>query len=340
MAIAFWTDTTDREWEVVASGINKDINIQTIATPTILGTVHNINLLSVSEVVHQINALNLDVKATPLIECATCDLEITTGTIDQFGGSPALMEDYLFAYYENDTKVFLERPDDVSRSEDWFSVINASPVRYTVTDVTDPMYGYELTYNIGERSWQPFASLVTSDLEELGEPVAQLSSRFVSVRHGNVTMSNLRLKVDNTLANAMIADYDSISGILRFNRDVVSAENITVDYTYDPEYRVTIDAINMNPGQLHLPDAYRLFVGVYIIPRTIRAPGASAVSYVPNIGYVIANTVAEVVAAVDNMIDGSSGNSLKAKLLGVYQSNSRETLPMLVYWTLGLMAVA
>lgn len=323
MAVAFWTDTTDRDWQVVASGFNKDLHIRVDSTTTILGTVHNINLLSVREVVQEINALNLDVKATALLDAPSCDLAVTTGTIDQFGANPALMENHVFAYYENDTRMFIDLPADQSRSEDWHAVIDGSPIRYTITDTADPQYGYELTYNLSESAWMPFSGLNSTHLEEIDEPIALLSERFGSVRHEDIDLTTLRLKMDGVLSNALIEDYDASSGILRFSRDIISGEDITVDYCYNPGYKVVFDAIDLNPGQLHLPDSYRLYIGLYVIPNTVVPPGGSPVSHAPTIGYVVANTISEIAAAISNLTDAVSGLSLNAKLLGIFQSNSQ-----------------
>lgn len=326
MAIAFWSDRTDRQWRVVNSGVNRDLEILDSSSSTVLGRVSNIEAYSVQEVVQEINSLNLEVKATPLVEYPVCELATASATdITSYGSDPALMENHMFVYYEDDTRIFLDKPNDLSRSEDWFGTVKGTPVRYYIDDPTHPMYLYELTYTIGERAWLPYSEAFGTDeyLESIDEPAALLDTRHISLRHGNVIMNSLRLKINDKLANAVIDDYDKEAGVLRLNRSVVSAERVDISYAYNPDNEVPYDAINLNPGQLHLPDGYRLFFGVYIIPSKIVAPGGGTTTFSPNLGYAVANSASEVISAVDNLTNSSTGLPMNAKLLGLYQTNSQ-----------------
>jgi hypothetical protein len=332
MGLAFWTDDINRGWRVLTAGLNRELRIYNTLSSTVIGVVTNITAMSVRELAQAVNRLNIGVQATALVDYPTAELALTgsVAAISSIGKNPALMASHLFAYYFNESKMYLAPPKDLERFEDWFARISGSPVRQLIADPTSLLDGYEVTYNIGEHAWQPISdvynlanSFAKDYLESVDEPVAVLTGNCVTVRHRDVLPESLRLMSNGKDITTLIVDFDHSSGAMKLSRDVLEAERITAHYAYDPGFWTELDFINLNPGQLHLPDGYRLFFGVYVIPQKLVSPTGTVSTFSPNVGYIVANSVAEIEAAVENLIDVASGLPLAAQLLGIFQSNSQ-----------------
>ena len=335
MAIALWTDLPDRGWEVEVVGLDRDLVLyDTSPGPGLeveIGRVATITQRSVKEVVQEVNKLNLQIKATALIDYPSAELQVAgINPITAIGSDALLMESHFFVYYFNESKMYMEPPQDLERSEDWFPVVVGSPVRHLINDPGNPLHLYEATYNLGEQAWAPKSQLFNiangydkDYLESINEPAEFVSGEFIALRHRDFLPESLRLMVAGKDMTDAIIDYDETAGVLWLRRNIIDGDIYTTHYAYDPKWRVVVDFLNLNTTQLHLPDGYRLYFGVYVMPSRLAAPGGAISTFAPNIGYVVANTVAEIEAAIQNLVDSSTGLPTAARLLGVFQVSSQ-----------------
>jgi len=334
MAIALWTEVPNRAWTVEPNGTDRDVIIWDVSDPNPanhieLGRVQNVMQRSVRETVHEINKLNLNIQATTLVDYASAELMLdsTKKVITNVGSEPLLMESHVFVYYPRDTKISTEKPVDLENEEDWFVNIYATPFRVTLT--SGPQVNYILTYNVGEYAWQPYSSHFDSTLydddylESIDEPAEFVAEDFIATRHRNFLPESLRVMNHGHDITSSVLDYDETSGAIRLERNILDADNITLRYAYKPDNKTVLQSLNFNPRQLHLPEGYRLYFGIYVIPSRVVNTAGVVTNFSPNLGYVIANTQEEIRTTVDNLTHVSSGLPVNAILLGIYQTNSQ-----------------
>lgn len=331
MGLALWTDLADRGFSVESAGTDIDLVLWNTApaTDVEIGRIQDIKQRSIRETVQEVNKLNLSIKATALIEYPSAELDLvgTVTPITSIGSDALLMESHLFAFYFNESKIYMEKPTDIHGYEDWFAKIVASPLRTIIS--TGALAGYTLTYLAGEHTWQPFSehyetALYGEDyLESIDEPAGFLTGKYITVRNRDFLPESLRVLSGGHDITSAIEDYDEEAGVIKMNKNILDGDRITVRYAYRTDWDTTIDSINLNPRQLHLPDGYRLYLGFYILPSIRVAPGGAVSTFAPNIGYVIANSVEEIVIAISGLIDIASGLPAAAQLIGVFQTNSQ-----------------
>jgi hypothetical protein len=330
MAIAMWSDEEDLSWTVEVSGGDRDFIIwdTSDANPANhieLGRVTNIMQRSIRELVHEINKLNLKVRATSLVSYPSAELEVTADKkpITPIGAEPAVLESHLFAYYDSDVKIRLEPPLDLNDDEDWFASIITTPLRKIVD--SGPLQDYILTYNVGEHTWQPFSQHFQG-IDVLDEPAEYIEDNYIAARHGNILPESLRVLSLGQDITHTVLDMDPVSGTIRLSKSILDSDLIELRYAYREPNRTIIDYVNLNPRQMHLPDGYRLYFGFYILPSELRAPGGTVETFTPNIGYVVSTSIQELRQAVANLTDAVSSDPVHAILLGILQSNSQGEL--------------
>lgn len=321
--IAFWTDETGWTWERSGNTL--------IITNGSASNITNIHTKSVRQVVREINALNIAVKATLLLDYPVCDLSTTSPTqpasIANDGRNPGILADRFFAYHYSDTKAFVKPPDNVTRSDDWNPVVTLAPFSY---DGTGSLTGYTFTYFIPEKTWMPFSEIYNTAnsydfdyLEEIDFEPVLITPSVIGLKHRHVLIDSVKLTINGVIANDLLSDYDAEAGVLRLSRDILDAEDIKVSYAYYPKYDYIVDFLDLNPNQLHVPDGYRLFFGVFVFPyKTVSSVPATTIT-APVVMYCVADSAQEVISAVEAYPDPSTGLTGVAKLLGIFQTNSQ-----------------
>lgn len=300
MAIAFWgPDDSTWTWEISGTDLILDDGAPQ-ATISITGK-------TVKELVQAVNAQNLLVKATLLLDYPVCDFPATgQHQITGYGSNPLFFDDQVFVYYPNETKFYVEKPTNVTNSEEWYCEVTGTPIIYTDT-VTSDVVRYEIT----EKVWMPFSPVYTDKLEVIDEPAHLIDGKYVSVRRNHLEPSSIVLKINGTYANSIVEDYDAVTGVLKLSKDVLAADNVSVSYAWDPKNTYIFEGLNLNVGQLHVPDGYRLYFGIYIVPASVNG----SVKTKPTIGWAVSNRFDEMVTALASVSH--------AQLLGVFQVSAQ-----------------
>lgn len=316
-AIAFWTDEAGWTWESTATTLTIDgpsTNAITLTGKT------------VREVVQEINALNIAVKATLLADYYNAaDLENTssaTRDIGPYGENPMALPEHVGVYIEHDTIIHLRKPAANTRGEDWFPVLHCPPVRNVGTG---SMGLYTLTWDGPESDWLDASGLtgLSDHLDAIREIPRLITGRLLGLDHGKIDPQSVRLYVNDSEASHLIEDYDAYGGVLRLSRDVLSADSIEVSYAYERGYDIPLRFLNINTHELHNEDGYRLYFGVYIMPSFFDHKSSTDYNVKPTIGYVIGNTISEIQTAVATLPGPAAGVSAEAKLIGVFQVSSQ-----------------
>lgn len=316
-AIALWVDEAGWTWATNAGTL-------TITD----GTPSNITLANktVREVVQEINALNRPVRATLLADYHNAadliDTSAATRTITAFGDRPITLPNHVHIHIPSDTVIYLKKPKQLSRSEEWHPILHIPPVRHQ--NVPPNWSGYTVSYSGTESNWLPFSGVITGEyLESYKEVPNLLRGDLLSLQNGHIEPRSVRLLVNDHDATHLIRGYDEWAGLLWLSIDVLSADSVEVTYSYRRGYDIPLNFLNLNPGQYHRTEFYRLYVGVYITPNRFEHASSTDYDLKPTIGYVVGNTISEVTAAIDALTHAPTGYELMAECIGIFQISSQ-----------------
>lgn len=326
MGIALWSDEDTWTWSTIGGP-----PLTTFRLTTTGPTNHDVTVtgLTTRELVQAINALNIPVKATLLLDYHdSAELQGPAGPFDiRFDGrNPVLYREHYFAYYLNETRFYLKPPLRPDRGEPWRPILNIGFIKYTVAGSSPVLPGADVTYSVPEEDWQNFSIYTAGKLERYREPSLAVRPNLIALRHRNIDMASVRLFVNGAGANELIVDYDKTAGLLKLSRDVLTADSVEVTYAYDYTDDFEVEHVDINPTELHRPDGYRVYWGIYITPSEITntPSGPDPLVLKPVVGVVVGNTIAELQTLVDGILDPTNAFQIAAKLVGVYQVTSQE----------------
>lgn len=316
MAIALWTDDANWTWE--RNGADLEFDLSTVLQFSITLTGR-----TVREVVQLINAENAAVKATLLLDYDDATQLQSVGpavSIGPDGRHPILFEEHYFVHYKYDTRFFCGKPLQLSNNEEWHPRIRASHIEYEET--AGPLTGAVITYTVPETNW------VTSRGTELPyvykEPARVIRPDMIVGRHRGIVPATLIVEIDGHSAMHLIEDYDASNCVIKFSQPIEGADSISLSYEHSGDGWYEIENLDLNPIEKHFEESYRLYIGIYLTPSNIANPpsGPDPLVLKPTVGWIAANTVAEIITAVD-AITGPAAFALQAKLIGVFQVSSQ-----------------